>query len=118
MEYLYNYRIKPEDIAYAEEFRRKPVGHHSPGLQRVLNRLHGMPLAGKPILVCTKPHREWTLALLSGVQGVPPKLVPGKTYRSLHDGLWDIFRTRWKMVTGEDLEQALARHKKTSRRVA
>ena len=31
------YRIKSEDAQYIEEFRKNPIGHHSPGLQRILN---------------------------------------------------------------------------------
>ena len=35
------YRIKPEDAQYIEEFRKNPIGHHSPGLQRILNLFRG-----------------------------------------------------------------------------
>jgi len=49
------YRIKPEDKQYIEEFRKNPVGHHSPGLQRILNLFRGEAMAGKYVLACTKP---------------------------------------------------------------
>ena len=101
------YRIDPErDREFAEEFRRDPVGHHSPGLQRVLNVFRRLPLKGKHVLVCTKPHKEWQLATLSGEQGKPIQLVKGKVYRSLAEAERDVFRIRWRAVTGETLRGA------------
>jgi hypothetical protein len=98
------YRIDPErDRVYAEEFRRTPVGHHSPGLQRVLHVFRGEPLRDKYVLVCTKPHVEWQLARLSGERGKPVKL-ENRFYQSLEEAEWDVFKRRWKDVTGEDLE--------------
>lgn len=98
------YRIDPKrDREFAEEFRRNPVGHHSPGLQRVLTVLRGLPLEGKHVLVCTKPHREWQLATLTGERGKPVKLVKGKVYRSLEEAEWDVFKIRWRAVTGDTL---------------
>ena len=76
------YRIDPEaDRAFAEEFRRTPVGHHSPGLQRVLHAFRGEPLCGKYVLFCTKPYTEWRLARLSGERGKPMKF-EDKFYKS------------------------------------
>jgi branched-chain amino acid transport system permease protein len=98
------YKIDPEkDRIYAEEFRRTPVGHHSPGLQRVLNVFRGEPLRGKYVLVCTKPHEEWQLARLSGERGKPPQF-ENKFYRSLEEAEWDVFKRRWKDFTGEELK--------------
>lgn len=98
------YRIDPKrDRIYAEEFRRTPVGHHSPGLQRVLHAFRGEPLRDKYVLVCTKPHKEWQLARLSGERGKPVTLV-NKFYQNLEEAEWDVFQRRWKDFTGEDLE--------------
>jgi hypothetical protein len=98
------YRIDPDlDREFAEEFRRNPVGHHSPGLQRVLNVFRGLPLKGKHVLVCTRPHQEWQLATLSGERGKPVTLVKGKVYRSLEEAEWDVFKIRWLALTGETL---------------
>jgi hypothetical protein len=98
------YRIDPEkDLVYATEFMRVPVGHQSPGLQRVLHVFRGEPLAGKYVLICTKPHREWQLAKLSGQRGKPPTL-ESRFYNSLEEAERDVFRRRWKDVTGVELK--------------
>lgn len=98
------YRIIPDrDIAYAKEFLSNPVGHHSAGLQRILNVFRGEPLEGKYVLVCVKPHEEWQLAVLSGKRGGPVRMVEGKIYRDLEEAERDVFRLRWKAFTGQDL---------------
>ena len=97
------YKIDPDkDRVYAAEFMRIPVGHHSPGLQRVLNVFRGEPLRGKYVLITTRPHKEWQLARLSGERGKPPQLET-KFYHDLEEAERDVFRRRWKDVTGEDL---------------
>ena len=66
------YKIHPvNDLPYAAEFMRVPIGHQSPGLQRVLHAMRGEPLASKYVLVVTKPHAQWQLAQLSGERGTP-----------------------------------------------
>lgn len=67
------HRITPEII---EEHRRRPIGKHSDDLERVLVylRKNRLEMAGKYILVCTKPHEEWRLATITGVPGEPPVL--------------------------------------------
>lgn len=98
------FHIDPvRDLSLVKEFRDNPVGHHSANLQRVLNVLRGEPLKGKYVLVCTKPHEEWQLAILSGERGKPVRLVTGKYYRSLKEAEWDVFKLRWKAVTGHTL---------------
>ncbi len=97
------YRIDPEeDRVFAEEFRRTPVGHHSPGLQRVLHVFRGEPLKDKYVLVITKPHKEWQLARLSGARGVPLTRIE-KFFTCLEEAEWDVFQRRWKDFTGVDL---------------
>lgn len=111
----YNYKIGPDDLTFAEEFRRKPIGHHSPGLQRVLSAMRGAPLRDKHVVFCSKPHKEWILAELSGVQGQPMRLHTDKHFRSLAEAEWEVFKLRWKRHTGKDLERELARAGKTGR---
>ena len=56
------YRIDPQsDRVYIEEFRRNPIGRHSPGLQRVLNTMRFDPTGRQVILICRKSFREWVL---------------------------------------------------------
>ncbi len=97
------YRVDAvRDLPFAEEFRRKPVGHHSPGLQRILHVFRGEPLKDKYVLICTKPHKEWQLARLSGERGKPPTLID-KHYTCLKEAEWDVFQRRWKDFTGQEL---------------
>jgi len=98
------YKIDPErDFPFAVEFMDHPVGHHSAGLQRILNVFRGEPLAGKHVLVCTKPHREWQLARLTGVRGKPVEIIHGVVFTDLETAEREIFKLRWKEYTGRDL---------------
>ena len=98
------YRIDPRrDRELVDEFRQRPIGHHSPNLQRVLNTLRGGPLAGKYVLVCTRPFREWVLARHPGERGKPIELLREHTFKSREEAEWAVFSMRWKEHTGEDL---------------
>jgi hypothetical protein len=97
------YKISTRDLDVVEEFDRKPIGHHSPALQRVLNVLRGEPAPGKYVLVCTKPHTEWMLGELPDGRGKPVCLIKGKVYTNVEDAEREIFRRRWKKHTGKDL---------------
>jgi len=97
------YRIRSEDRAFAEEFRKTPVGHHSLGLQRLLTVFRGEALAGKPFLLCVEPFRRWVMALHPGVRGKPFKILRDKVYRDRNEAEWDVFKARWKRHTGEPL---------------
>ena len=99
------YKIDPiRDRPFADEFRANPVGHHSPGLQRILNLLRGEPLKGKYVLVVVEPYRNWALARLSGERGQPVEIIEGKTYTSLDEAEWDVFKLRWEDATGQKLD--------------
>lgn len=92
------------DRSLAAEFRAKPVGEHSPALQQVLNIMRGAPLPGKYVLICVKPYQEWVLGQLSGQAGVPVQILT-KTFNSLSEAEWSVFKLRWKALTGETLEE-------------
>ena len=93
--------IDPDLVA---EFWRCPVGHHSPNLQALLNVLRNEPLAGKYVLICRKPHREWILARHGGARGCPPTQVAGFVFTDIEDAERTVFRLRWKQLTGDDLD--------------
>ncbi len=97
-----NYFPTPDDRLLIEEFKQNPIGHHSPDLQRLLNRLRGAPMAGKHCLVVLDPNRQWQLAKTTGVRGEPIKLLP-KRFANLVDAEWHVFKLRWKALTGETL---------------
>ncbi len=99
-----HYRSTPDDRRLIEEFRQNPIGHHSPDLQRLLNRLRGAPMVDKFCLVVVKPNREWQLAKTSGVRGKPVKLLKQR-FTSMIDAEWYVFRQRWQALTGETLHE-------------
>ena len=97
------YRPTSADHRLIEEFKRTPIGHHSPDLQRLLNRMRGAPMAGKFCLVVVTPNREWQLAKTAGVRGKPVKVLE-QHFTSMAEAEWYVFRQRWKALTGECLE--------------
>jgi hypothetical protein len=98
------YKIDPQiDREWVDEFRKRPVGPHSPQLQRVLNTLRGGPLAGRYVLICTRPYREWVLARHPGKRGKPFEILDEHRFSSREEAEWTVFRLRWKKHTGQDL---------------
>lgn len=91
-----------DNQALIEEFRSNPIGHHSPELQRLLNKLRGAPIKDKFCLIVTKPNREWQLAKTTGEPGKPVKTLNQK-FTSLEEAEWYVFKKRWKAMTGETL---------------
>ena len=98
------YKVSQQDHSVVEEFQQKPIGHHSPKLQRVLNVFRGEDPKDKYVLICTKPHKEWTLGLLSGERGKPVKILKDKVYTNVEDAEREIFRRRWKKYTGSEIK--------------
>ena len=49
------YQLTPEDRLSIDEFRQRPMGPHSPNLQRILNRMRGGPKTRRPLLACSGP---------------------------------------------------------------
>ena len=91
------------DVSLAEEFRRAPAGPHSPELQRLLNVFRGPPLAGRYVLVCSEPHREWRLARLTGEAQAAVEILEDAVFTDPDEAEWAVFKLRWKAHTGEDL---------------
>ena len=91
-----------DNAALIQEFRDNPIGHHSPELQQLLNKLRGAPMEDKYCLVVTKPAQEWQLAKTTGIAGKPVKILSQK-FTSLEDAEWYVFKKRWKAMTGESL---------------
>ena len=85
-----------------EEFKKNPVGHHSPQLQRLLNIMRGAPMANKYCLIVSDCNKEWILAKTSGMPGDSVKLTK-RRFQNLADAEWYVFRERWKILTGERL---------------
>jgi len=97
------YEVRATDRHLAEEFKARPIGHHSTELQRVMNVFRGQPMAGKYVLLCTKPHEEWVLAQLPDRRGQPLRIHHNRVFTSIDEAEWEVFRMRWEHFTGETL---------------
>jgi hypothetical protein len=103
------YRIDSSaDRIFVEEFRRCPIGRHSPGLRRVLNALRFDPSGRQVILVCKTPFREWVLGEMPARRDEPIKIEDNPIFRSREEAEWEAFCRRWRAHTGEAINQALA----------
>jgi hypothetical protein len=101
------YKIDAErDRQYIEEFRKAPIGHHSPGLQRLLNFIRNDPTGCQIVLVCRKPFAEWVLGTMPPNRLDGPIVIEGEpVFTSREEAEWDVFRRRWRKYTGEDINQ-------------
>lgn len=102
------YKIDPvSDRPFAEEFRRKPIGGHSPGLMRILSILRVDPTGHQIIIVCRKPFAKWTLATMPPRRADPIRFEEEITFASREEAEWEVFRRRWHAATGECLDGKL-----------
>jgi branched-chain amino acid transport system permease protein len=97
------YKIDPNYLRLAREFKANPIGHHSPDLQRLLRVFRSEPVEGKYALLCTKANREWMLVQLSGERGRPLTFLRHKVFTDLRRAEWEVFKLRWKKHTGREL---------------
>ena len=87
------------------EFCENPRGPHSPELQRLVNKLRFDPsMKDKYVVVCTRPHEEWTLAQLPGKRGTPIRMHRDRVFSNLDDAERAIFKLRWEAHTGQTLD--------------
>jgi hypothetical protein len=102
------YKIDPvNDRRFADEFRRNPIGSHSPGLMRVLSILRVDPSGNQLIILCRKPFAKWTLALMPPRRGDPIRFEDDMAFESREEAEWEVFRRRWFAATGENLNLSL-----------
>jgi hypothetical protein len=87
--------------ALYEEFAAKTTGQHSQDLQLLVNWLRGEPMTGKLALLCTVPHREWTLIRMNG-RGLPVTRLD-EVYHDIDEAERAIFRLRIKMRVGYEI---------------
>jgi hypothetical protein len=96
------YRIDPEaDRPFVEEFRRQPVGPHSPGRMRVLNRLRYDPSGRQIVLFCRRPFTEWQIAEMPADRRDPLIFEDDRVFTDRAEAEWEIFCRRWHAATGE-----------------
>ncbi len=96
------YKVDPDALHLAQEFKAKPIGKHSAELQKVLHLFRGAAQKDKHVLVCTEPHKRWVLGQLTGGRGEPVRMT-NHVFDKLEDAEWHVFKLRWKKYTGRDL---------------
>jgi len=101
------YRITNEDLKFAAEFKANPLGTPSPGLQRIMNLLRGGPKAGKYVLVVREPFRRWVLGRLPAERGQSVEILEGWEFTDLAVAEWTVFKLRWQVHTGRELDGEL-----------
>ena len=102
------YQITEADLPYAREFLAAPIGYHSPCLQRVLNRMRGPDWTFKYVLIVVERYSRWQLGRLPAARGGRVEAVAGGYYDNLLDAERDIFKRRWRDLTGQDLDHQLS----------
>jgi hypothetical protein len=95
------------DRQYVEEFRRRPIGAHSPGLMRLLNIMRVDPTGNQIILVCRKPFAEWVLARMPSNRADPIVMEEAPIFGSREEAEWEVFCRRWRALTGESVNLSL-----------
>lgn len=83
--------ITPTLIA---EHQAKPLGQHSDHLERMLNYFRKAPIPDKYAVYCEEPFARYRIVALSGLPGVPPRIVDDKTYDSLDAAYHAVFLRR------------------------
>jgi hypothetical protein len=102
------YRIDPDsDRQFVEEFRRTPVGKHSPGLMRVLNALRHDPSGKQIVLFCRKPFAEWQIAEMPADRRQPLVFEERPIFTDRDEAEREVFRRRWHAATGERINLSL-----------
>ena len=61
-------------------------------------------LKGRYCAIVREPFESWVIGRLSGVRGKAPEVFEDRVFTSLDEVEWEVFRLRWKQLTGEDLE--------------
>ena len=83
--------VTPEIL---QEHALKPLGQHSDHLERILVYFRKQPLANKYVVYCEIPFAAYRIVALSGMPGVPPRLIDDKTYPSLDAAYHAVFLRR------------------------
>ena len=77
-----------------EEHRARPYGQHGEPLMRLLTYFRFASIVDKYALRTDEPFKRYRLIALSGVRGVPPRIVDDKVYGSLHEAYHAVFLKR------------------------
>ncbi len=76
------------------EHRRNPTGLHSEELERVMLYFRKAELAGKYCVYAVKPFAKYRIVALSGLPGVPPRVVDDRVYPTVDEAYHAVFLRR------------------------
>lgn len=99
-----HFEIDPARLDLVAEFKANPRGPHSRDLQKVLHRMRWGCVGGRFALIILEPGRRWMLALIPEARGEPIRRLPDRIYDDPNKAEWDVFKLRWKLLTGQDLK--------------
>ncbi len=97
-------KIDETRLDLVREYRRNPIGKHSPELQKLLKLLRWDPPGARVIAVQKEQGGLWYLARSTGQKGNPVEIYEGPGYADLAEVQWVIFRRRWELHTGKPLD--------------
>jgi hypothetical protein len=96
------FRVDPNRLDLAREFKANIYGRHSGDLQRILNLFRSEPQDGQYVLVREGKLGPWALAQYDPTPGALPRRL-GPVFASWEAAEWAVFKLRWKKFTGQDL---------------
>lgn len=73
------------------EFNEKPFGQHSEPLERLLHYFRRLPLEGQYAIKRDGATGRCRVVVLSGVRGVPPRLLDDREYATVEDAYRAVF---------------------------
>jgi branched-chain amino acid transport system permease protein len=92
--------VRPDLI---EEHRDHPRGQHSADLERILHYFRSGPARGKYVIVCTKPHAEYCIGVLSGRRGDAPRVSEDERFPSVTAAEHGVFERRLQKMMEESV---------------
>jgi len=97
------YKLDPDRLDLAREFKAQPYGRHSDDLQRLLNAMRGGGFAGRLVAICLRRHKEWALGRMGAGPYDAIRRIDARVFTAFEDIEWEIFRIRWREMTGREL---------------
>lgn len=98
------YKITAQaDRQYVEEFRAKPMGEHSPGLQRVLNIMRTYRGGDQYILIARREFEDFVIGRMPPAREDPIVIEDALSFATREEAEWELFRRRWLELTGEHI---------------
>ncbi len=95
--------IDPTRLDLVAEFRKSPLGVHSPQLRAMLAKMRWSRPEGRLVLIVLEAGKAWRLARIPERRGDPMPFVDGRIFTSLAEAEWHVFKIRWQAMTGVTL---------------